>query len=81
MTKSEAREKMNKYTFEKANGNGLSKCQKCGIIGWDSFMYKVKEFNDCRVCDDCKIHMENGTENEIKNRWSGIAPIDYREVE
>ena len=45
---------MNKYTFEEANGNGLSQCQKCGIIEWDCFMYKVKEFDNKRVCYDCK---------------------------
>lgn len=45
---------MSKYTFEKANGEGLSQCQKCDIVSWDCFMYKVKEFDNHRVCNDCK---------------------------
>lgn len=65
---------MNKYTFTKANGNGQSQCQKCGSIGWDSLMYKVKEFNDERVCENCKKHMEKGTENKIKICWRGFKP-------
>lgn len=65
---------MNKYTFIKANGNGLSQCQKCGIVSWDCFMYKVKEFDDRRVCDECKKHMENGTEDLIKIRWKNFVP-------
>lgn len=48
-----------KYTFEKATGNGQSKCIKCGTISWDCFMYKVKEFNDNRVCLDCKKLLES----------------------
>ena len=65
---------MNKYTFEKANGNGQSQCQKCGAIEWDCFMYKVKEFDDKRVCVECKKHMENNTENLIEIKWRGFVP-------
>ena len=65
---------MNKYTFEKAKGNGSSQCQKCGLVSWDCFMYKVKEFDDYRVCDECKKHMENGTEHLIKIRWRDFTP-------
>ena len=65
---------MNKYTFEKANGNGQSQCQKCGIVEWDCFMYKVKEFDDKRVCCDCKKHMETNTENLIEIKWKGFVP-------
>ena len=42
------------YTFERANGNGQSKCLRCGLIGWDCMMYKVKEIDDHRVCSSCK---------------------------
>lgn len=42
------------YTFESANGNGQSKCIRCGQICWDSMMYKVKEIDDHRVCSSCK---------------------------
>lgn len=49
----------NKYTLERANGNGQSACIICGTVNWDSFMYKVKEFNDKRVCFDCKKLLEN----------------------
>lgn len=69
---------MNKYIFEKSNGEGLSQCQKCGIVTWDSFTYKVKNFDDRRVCDDCKKHMENGTENEIKIRWRNFTPYNFK---
>lgn len=65
---------MSKYTFEKANGNGQSQCQKCGIVEWDCFMYKVKEFDDHRVCAECKKHMENNTEHLIKIQWRGFTP-------
>lgn len=65
---------MNKYTFEKANGNGQSQCQKCGTVSWDCFTYKVKEFDDKRVCCDCKKHMENNTENLIEIKWRGFVP-------
>lgn len=65
---------MNKYTFEKANGNGQSQCQKCGAVEWDCFMYKVKEFDDKRVCAECKKHMENNTENLIEIKWRGFVP-------
>ena len=50
---------MNKYTFIKANGNGLSQCQKCGVVSWDCFMYKVKEFDErtkrikYKKCPEC----------------------------
>jgi len=46
------------YTFEKANGNGQSKCIRCGQISWDSMMYKVKEIDDHRVCSVCKKILE-----------------------
>lgn len=65
---------MSKYTFKRANGHGQSQCQKCYAIDWDYFMYKVKEFDDKRVCEDCKNHMENGTEDQIKIRWRYITP-------
>lgn len=65
---------MSKYTFEKTNGNGQSQCQKCGTIEWDCFMYKVKEFDNHRVCGDCKKHMENNTEHLIKIKWKGFKP-------
>lgn len=65
---------MNNYTFEKANGNGLSQCQKCGTVTWDSFMYKVKELNDDRVCCECKKHIENDTEHLIEIKWKGFIP-------
>lgn len=65
---------MSKYTFEKANGNGQSQCQKCGIVSWDCFMYKVKEFDNKRVCTDCKKHMENNTEHLIEIKWNGFEP-------
>lgn len=65
---------MSKYTFEKANGNGMSQCQKCGVIEWDCFAYKVKEFNNKRVCAECKKHMENGTEHLIEIKWNNFKP-------
>lgn len=65
---------MTKYTFEKANGNGMSQCQKCGVIEWDCFAYKVKEFNNKRVCAECKKHMENGTEHLIEIKWMDFTP-------
>ena len=46
------------YTFESANGNGQSTCYRCGCRSWDSFMYKVKELDDKRVCSDCKKLLE-----------------------
>ena len=46
------------YTFETANGNGHSSCFRCGLRTWDSFMYKVKELDDARVCSDCKKILE-----------------------
>lgn len=36
---------MNNYTFKKATGEGLSQCQKCGIVGWHCSMFEVKEFD------------------------------------
>ena len=48
-----------KYTFEKANGNGHSKCIKCGVISWDCFMHKVKELDERRVCSACKKLLES----------------------
>ena len=65
---------MNKYTFEKANGEGHSQCQKCGIVSWDCFMYQVKEFDNHRVCSDCKKHMENNTEHLIEIKWRCFKP-------
>ena len=65
---------MNKYTFKKATGEGQSQCQKCGIVGWDCSMYEVKEFDNHRVCDVCKKHMENNTEHLIEIKWSGFKP-------
>lgn len=63
-----------KYIFEQSNGNGQSQCSKCGIVEWDCFSYKVKNFDDKRVCNECKEHMENGTEDLIKIRWKGFKP-------
>lgn len=45
---------MKELTFEKANGNGQSRCIICKVIAWDCFMYKVKELKDKRVCGPCK---------------------------
>lgn len=65
---------MNKYTFIKANGEGQSQCQKCGSVGWDCSMYMVKEFDNHRVCSECKKHIENNTEHLIKIIWKGFKP-------
>lgn len=65
---------MSKYTFEKANGEGSLQCQKCDIVSRDCFMYKVKEFDNHRVCNDCKKHMENNTEHLIEIKWDGFEP-------
>ena len=65
---------MSRYTFTQANGNGQSQCQKCGAINWDIFMWKVKEFDNHRVCSNCKKHMENGTEEQITLLWIGFTP-------
>lgn len=56
---------MNKYTFERANGEGLSPCKICGTVTWDCFMYKVKEFGNRRVCDKCKKDLiKEGIKND-----------------
>ena len=65
---------MKKYNFELATGEGQSQCQKCGVICWDCFMYKVKEFDNRRVCDECKKHMENNTEHLITIQWTNFTP-------
>lgn len=65
---------MSNYTFKKATGEGLSQCQKCGVICWDCFMFKVKEFDNHRVCAECKRHMENNTERLIKINRIGFKP-------
>ena len=65
---------MSKFTFIKTNGEGLSQCQKCGIVGWDWNMYQVKEFDDKRVCYECKQHIENNTEHLITIKWKGFKP-------
>lgn len=63
-----------KYTFERATGEGHSQCVKCGTVCWDVAFYKVKEYDNHRVCVDCKKHMENGTEELIKIKWKGFKP-------
>ena len=65
---------MNNYTFKKATGEGLSQCQKCGTVSWDCSMFAVKEFDNHRVCEQCKKHMENNTEHLIKINWIGFKP-------
>lgn len=65
---------MSKYTFEKANGEGHSQCQKCGSISWDCFMFKVKEFDNGRVCYGCKRLMEDNKEHLIIIKWKGFKP-------
>lgn len=37
-------------------------------------MYIVKEFDNHRVCNECKKHMENNTEHLIKINWKGFKP-------
>ena len=50
------------FSFESANCNGQSSCFRCGCRCWDSFMYKVKELGDARVCSDCKKILEKSNE-------------------
>lgn len=65
---------MNKYTFKKCEGEGQCQCVKCGTVCWSCFFYEVEEFDNHCVCEDCKKHMENGTEDQIKIKWRGFKP-------